>query len=77
MCNLNELKINQKAKVTKVLAKGKLRRRFIDIGIIDDTEIECIAISPQGDPKAFLIRGSLFAIRNKDSALIKGGDICG
>ena len=77
MYNLSELKIGQKAKVIKVLAKGKLRRRFIDIGIIEGTEIECITISPQGNPKAFLIRGTLFAIRNEDSAKIQVGDVCG
>lgn len=77
MCKLCELEINQKATVKKVLAQGKLKRRFIDIGIIEGTEIECITISPQGNPKAFLIRGALFAIRNEDSALIKVGDVCG
>ena len=77
MYNLSELKVSQKARVKKVLAQGRLRRRFIDIGIIEDTEIECIAISPHGNPKAFLIRGALFAIRNEDSELIKVGEICG
>ncbi len=77
MYKLSELKIGQKARVEKVLADGKLRRRFIDIGIIEGTEIKCITISPQGNPKAFLIRGALFAIRNEDSALIKVGEVCG
>ena len=77
MCKLCELEINQKARVKKVLAQGKLKRRFIDIGIIEGTEIECITVSPQGNPKAFLIRGALFAIRNEDSALIKVGGIYG
>ena len=51
----------------KILTVGDMRRRFLDIGLIEKTEVECVGISPQGDPKAFLIRGAVIAIRNKDS----------
>lgn len=68
---LNELNYGDGAKVGNVLAKGSLRRRFTDIGIIEGTNIKCVAVSPQGDPKAFLIRGAVIAIRNKDSALVR------
>lgn len=68
---LNELNYGDEAKVGNVLAKGSLRRRFTDIGIIEGTNIKCVAVTPQGDPKAFLIRGAVIAIRNKDSALVR------
>ena len=74
MYTLNQLEIYECATVTKVLAKGKLRRRFLDIGIIEGTKIKCVAISPQGDPKAYFIRGAVIALRNSDSALIEVGD---
>lgn len=67
---LNELNCGDEAKVSDILAKGALHRRFLDIGIIEGTNIKCVAVSPQGDPKAFLIRGAVIAIRNKDSSLI-------
>ncbi len=71
---LNQLNSGDEAIVSRVLAKGTLHRRFLDIGIIGGTNIKCVAVSPQGDPKAFLIRGAVIAIRNKDSAYIMVGD---
>ena len=77
MYKLNELKIDQKANVISVNAKGNLLSRFIDIGIIPGTVIKCVAVSPQGDPKAYLIRGAAIALRNRDAQLIELGDIYG
>ena len=67
MKKLNELKLSQKAKINKILTSGDMRRRLIDIGLIENTVVECVGISPQGDPKAYLIRGAVIAIRNEDS----------
>ena len=74
MYRLCDLKIGESCRVKKLSAKGKLLNRFTDIGIIEDTVIKCEIISPQGDPKAYLIRGAKIAIRNKDAALILAGD---
>jgi ferrous iron transport protein A len=43
-----------------------MHRRFLDIGLTPDTLVECVNVSPQGDPKAFLIRGAVIAIRRED-----------
>lgn len=77
MYKLSDLKINEIAEVLSVKAKGDLLCRFIDIGIIEGTIIKCVAVSPQGDPKAYLIRGATIALRNRDAQLIKVGDIHG
>lgn len=67
MRSLNELKQGETAIVNKVMTEGSMRRRFCDIGLIEGTKVECVCISPQGDPKAYLIRGAVIAIRNRDS----------
>lgn len=64
--NLNHLSIGEKAKVTALKACGSMRRRLLDIGLINGTELECIGKSPSGDPTAFLIRGAVIAIRSED-----------
>ena len=74
MITLNELNLGDEATVDNVVATDGLKRRFLDIGLIKGTNIKCVAVSPQGDPKAFLIRGAVIAIRNKDSALITVGE---
>ena len=60
-----------KAVVESVDTKGSMRRRFFDIGLIRGTVVECVGVSPLKDPKAYLIRGAVIAIRNEDCA-----DIC-
>lgn len=64
--NLNCLSKGDKATVTELRASGNMRRRLLDLGIVKDTQIECIGKSPCGDPIAFLIRGAVIAIRSED-----------
>jgi ferrous iron transport protein A len=63
---LNELKVGQFAVVNSIKSTGSMRRRLLDIGLIDGTEVECVGTSSSGDPKAFLIRGAVIAIRSED-----------
>lgn len=67
---LSLLEISDKCKVKKLLSKGVLRRRLLDLGVIDGTEIEVLAKSPSGDPKAYLIRGAVIALREEISSTI-------
>lgn len=67
MKSLSELEYGEKAVVDKILNSSSIRRRFLDIGIIKDTIIKCVGVSPSGDPKAFLIRGAVIAIRKEDA----------
>lgn len=64
---LTKLETGKSARVIKLLAKGSIRRRLQDIGVIEGTDIECIMKSPWNDPIAYKIRGAVIAIRNEDS----------
>lgn len=70
---LDKLNYGESARVQEIKIKGSMRRRFMDIGLIKNTLVECVGVSPAGDPKAFLIRGAVIAIRNKDSSTIVVG----
>lgn len=63
---LNSIDPGQTARIKELLSTGSIRRRFLDIGLIENTEIECLGRSPGGDPSAFLIRGAVIAIRSED-----------
>jgi len=67
---LNDLKRGQKARVLAVRSTGGIRRRLLDLGLIEGTEVECLGKSPAGDPTAFLIRGAVIALRSEDSGKI-------
>lgn len=65
--NLDSLEIGQKATVKSIITKGAMRRRFLDIGLIPGSEVECLMKSPSGDPAAYLISGAVIAIRHCDA----------
>ncbi len=63
---LKDIRPGQFAVVTKLLTTGSMRRRLLDIGLIENTTVECVGQSPGGDPCAYLIRGAVIAIRSED-----------
>lgn len=63
---LSDLHVGQRAIVQELRSTGNTRRRFLDIGLIQNTVVQCLGHSPSGDPAAFLIRGAVIAIRAVD-----------
>ena len=57
-------------KVLELKNSGDIRRRLMDIGFTSGTVVECIGKSPLGDPTAYLVKGSVIALRSEDSAKI-------
>lgn len=68
--SLYDLKLGQTAKVRSLLSTGSIRRRLLDMGLIEGTEVECLQKSPAGDPVAYLIRGAVIALRSEDSSKV-------
>lgn len=67
ICSLTDLKVGQYAKVSKLTSDGSIRRRLLDIGLIEGTDVRCVLKSPGRDPIAYQIRGAVIALRNEDS----------
>lgn len=77
---LNDIAPGERARVVSQSTCGALRRRLLDMGLIDGTEVECVGKSPAGDPRAYLIRGAVIALRAEDGCRIaveRGGAIWG
>jgi len=55
------------ARVIGLRSEGRMRRRLLDIGLVEGTEVECLGRSPGGDPSAYLIRGAVIALRASDA----------
>jgi len=51
-----------------------VRRRLLDLGLVPGTRLRCVGSSPAGDPRAYRVRGSVIALRQKDAAAVK---LCG
>ena len=67
---LNELAPGERGIVTQLSTVGSMRRRFLDIGLVKNTVVECLGRSPGGDPSAYLIRGAVIAIRAEDCCTV-------
>lgn len=68
---LHELAPGERGIVTALLTSGSMRRRFLDIGLVRDTPVECVGRSPGGDPSAYRIRGAVIAIRAADACSVR------
>ena len=66
--SLNTLRVGESALVSHIEAEPAMRRRLLELGLVPGTRVTCAAVSPAGDPAAYLIRGAVIALRRKDAA---------
>lgn len=52
-------------KVKKINLNKSEKERILDLGMIPGTNIKVLQKSPLGDPTAYLIRGSVIALRSE------------
>ncbi|MEE0967966.1 MAG: FeoA family protein [Clostridia bacterium] len=64
---LSDLNPGETAIVSELSNTGSMRRRLLDMGLIENTFVECVGKSPGGALKAFMIRGAVVALRDEDS----------
>ena len=69
--NIFNLKLNEKKKIKKINHDSSVKRRLYDLGLTKGAKIELMLISPSKCIKAYHIRDSLIAIRNKDAKKIE------
>ena len=70
--SLCDLKKGDGLVIKEINTEEKHRQRLLDIGFVPETKVKCVRISPFGDPKAFLVRGTVIALRNSDSVKVLG-----
>ena len=58
------------AKVTELRSAGAMRRRLLDLGIVEDTELRCIQRTASGALGAYQVRGTVIALRREDAQQI-------
>ncbi len=69
--HLSQLQSGERARIIRVNGQGPLRQRFMDMGLIKNTEIEVTAYAPLGDPINVNVRGYHLAIRRHEADLIE------
>lgn len=71
MFALDELEIGKKGRIKQVNCEKHIKRRLMDLGIINGSVIVPILKSPSGNPRAYEVRGSIISIRNEDAKYIE------
>ena len=70
LTSLSSLSLGKVGKIKGLQCDGMLRRRILDLGLIDDTIVEALYKSPSGDPTAYYVRGAVIAIRSEEAEKI-------
>jgi ferrous iron transport protein A len=64
---LSHLACGERGWVCRVCAASAMRRRLLEVGFIPGTEVVRLGVSPFGDPRVYLVRGKMIAIRSRDA----------
>lgn len=67
---LDHLKDGQSARIHELKMSGTMRHRLLDLGFTAGALVQCLQHSASGDPVAYLIRGTVIALRQEDSRMI-------
>lgn len=71
MISLDKIKINEKVKVLTVRDDSLIKRRLLDMGIIPGIDIEKVLAGPFKGISAYLVMGSVIALRDVDARCIE------
>ena len=69
---LSQMPLGKPARVAALACSGAERKRLLDLGVVDGTEIHPLYTSPFGNPAAYLVRGAVIALRRdvSDNVLV-------
>ena len=67
---LNQILSEETAVIVGLPAEPSLRRRLIDLGFSPGTQVTCVLRQKGGEMAAYLVRGTVIALRKEDSAEI-------
>ena len=68
---LATISIGAEAVIVSVAAEEALRERLYDLGLTPGCRVKCLFAAPGKDPRAYLVRGTVLAIRNRDAGGIE------
>ena len=72
---INDLTVGQSGVITAVGGEGSLRNRFLDMGLIPQTEVKLQKVAPMGDPMEIRVRGYELTLRREDARQIEIGEV--
>ena len=68
--SLRTLGVNERARITSIVAGGDIGRRLRDMGLVPGTEVKVIGRAPLKDPVAVRLRDFTLTLRNNEADCI-------
>lgn len=68
---LAQLRPGERAEVRALGCRNEMTQRLMQLGFIPGTQVICVGSGPWGDPRAYLVRGAVIALRGTDAALVE------
>lgn len=69
--NLSQAQVGKSYQVDKIMGKGPLKRRIMDMGITKNTKVFVRKFAPLGDPVQLTVRGYELSLRKADAELVE------
>ena len=63
---LRELKPGEKGRIVRVMGRGSLHRRLLDMGVVSGSPVEVERVAPLGDPMEVRIKGYHLTLRREE-----------
>jgi ferrous iron transport protein A len=70
MPSLDQLAVGERAVVTAIQGDGPLLQRLLEMGLLEDEEIEVLGVAPLGDPMEILLRDYRLSLRRREAACV-------
>ena len=68
---MDKVNAGQSVTVRKIRGTGPVKKRLMDMGITQGTEITVVKLAPLGDPIEMKLRGYDLSIRKADAELVE------
>lgn len=68
---LSDLEPGQRARIIRVGGQGRIRRRFMEMGLVRGETVLVERVAPLGDPVEFLVKGYHLSLRRSDAQHIR------
>lgn len=69
--SLKELEPMEKGRIIKVGGQGEIRRRLLDMGVVNGAMVEVLRMAPLGDPVQIKVKGYDLALRKEEAGNIQ------
>lgn len=70
MKTLDQLHIGEQGIIAALAAQSNIYRRLLDLGFVPGARVCCLFPAVFGDPRAYLIKNTVIALRRSDARTI-------